>query len=152
VTIEFQVLDQGGMSSVILGFYTVIVPFYGHDSKLVLEIRGVDPAGRERSLSTLVFEAGAKTAKETSDGMAVVRANNDPEFEDQVLKLTGEISSRAAPLGLIVEPDGRYSLHSPSGLGKEDVSRVPYIKDIRFHLTYRPNTKVWPDFKLEAGE
>jgi hypothetical protein len=47
--------------------------------------------------------------------------------------------------------DGRYSLHSPSGLGKEDVSRVPYIKDIRFHLTYQPNTKVWPDFKLEAS-
>ena len=51
---------------------------------------------------------------------------------------------------IIVEPDGRLSI--PDGMRKRDVSSILYIEDFRFSITYFPDTKVWPEFKIEVKE
>jgi hypothetical protein len=150
VTTKFRVRVDGGAGSVVTGYYEVAIPFYAQETRVQLDIRGIDPVGRERHLSTLLLASGAKAAKETIDRRSVVRSSCDPEIKDQMLKLLGEISARAVPHELIVESNGHFTL--PTGMCRQDVSEVPYIKDFRFSLTYLPNTQVWPDFKIEVGE
>lgn len=136
--------------SVLTVYYSVKLPFHSKNTDVELFLFGTDPWGVERQIKRALFAAGALKPIETKEPIALAVDDLIPKSKSQVLTLEGRAVLRYPPFSLFRDSKtGRSMLQV--GSVPVDVSSTPYFRSLRIVANYKPDTRTWPDFLVEAS-
>jgi len=131
------------------GFYKVRLPFYAGDSSVDVQVTGTLMTGQEQVLKTWHFEHGSPVHTGNTDKAAVVVDSANLTTKDKSFELEGEIAVRAMPAEAWHD-DKTGATWLRVGSGQKDVSGIAYFADVKLRVTYKPDTKTWPEFVVEG--
>lgn len=144
-----MVTRSGGEAATLRNYLTLGVPFYATDSEVEIQWWGTDLGGQAKQIKQAVFTQGSIKAVEGTDERAVVGEKLTPTIKGTALAVEGELMVRRPPMNLQRHPGtGGWVLRVGSVL--QDVSTVPYFTEIVVKVRYKPDSKTWPDFVVEA--